>query len=310
MPEPMSSESPSGIPASTVQGINVHVHIATGDNLRSIQAGSTATETTGRASAARSYFGSGARMRVTADEVAEEYRRLNLLAVVFDLDSELQTGRKVSNDDTAAAMKQHSDVLIGFGTIDPNKGLAAIDEARRCVEGLGLKGFKLRPAIQRFSPNDERFYPLWDAISGLKVPALFHTGFSGIGTGMPGGDGIKLPYPQPLLLDDVAADFPHLTIIGAHPSWPWQEEMLAVARHKSNVFIDLSGWAPKYFPPSLVQQASTLLQDKCLFGTDFPLIPTERWLSEFAALPIKDEARPKIMVRNAARILGLDHLTR
>jgi predicted TIM-barrel fold metal-dependent hydrolase len=231
------------------------------------------------------------------------------MAVVFDLDGELQTGRKMSNDDTAAAMKKHSDVLIGFGSIDPNKGLAAIDEARRCVEVLGLKGFKLHPAIQRFAPNDERFYPLWDAISSLKVPALFHTGFSGIGTGMPGGDGIKLRYTQPLLLDDVAADFPSLTIIGAHPSWPWQEEMLSIARHKGNVFIDLSGWAPKYFPPSLVQQASTLLQDKCLFGTDFPLIPTERWLSEFAALPIKDEARPKIMVKNAARILGLDHLT-
>jgi len=308
MPEPTSPTSTTA-PASNVKGIDVHVHIATGDNLKSMQAGSAATETTSRASAARAYFGSAARMRVTADEVAEQYRALNLLAVVFDLDGELQTGRKMSNDDVADAVKRHPDVLIGFGSIDPNKGLAAIDEARRCVEVLGLKGFKLHPAIQRFAPNDERFYPLWDAISSLKVPALFHTGFSGIGTGMPGGDGIKLRYTQPLLLDDVAADFPHLTIIGAHPSWPWQEEMLAVARHKSNVFIDLSGWAPKYFPPSLVQQASTLLQDKCLFGTDFPLIPTERWLSEFAALPIKDEARPKIMVRNAARILGLDHLT-
>ena len=296
-------------PLSTVQGIDVHVHIATGDNLQAIQAGSTATETTSRATAARAYFGSAARMRVTADEVAEQYRRLNLLAVVFDLDSEAQTGRKMSNDDVADAVKRHPDVLIGFGSVDPTRGLAAIDEARRCVEVLGLKGFKLHPAIQKFSPNDERFYPLWDAINSLKVPALFHTGFSGIGTGMPGGDGIKLRYTQPLLLDDVAADFPSLTIIGAHPSWPWQDEMLAIARHKSNVYIDLSGWAPKYFPPALVQQASTLLQDKCLFGTDFPLIPTERWLTEFAALPIKDEARPKIMLQNAARILGLDHLT-
>jgi len=295
--------------ASAVQGIDVHVHIATGDNLRAMQAGSGETETTSRATAARAYFGSAARMRVTADDVADQYRRLNLLAVVFDLDSEAQTGRKMSNDDVAEAVKRHSDVLIGFGSVDPTRGLAAIDEARRCVEVLGLKGFKLHPAIQKFSPNDERFYPLWDAISSLKVPALFHTGFSGIGTGMPGGDGIKLRYTQPLLLDDVAADFPNLTIIGAHPSWPWQDEMLAVARHKSNVFIDLSGWAPKYFPPALVQQASTLLQDKCLFGTDFPLIPTERWLSEFADLPIKDEVRPKIMVRNAAKILGLDHLT-
>ena len=153
--------------------------------------------------------------------------------------------------------------------------------------------------------NGEGFYPLWDAISQLRVPALFHTGMSGIGAGMPGGDGIKLRYCQPMLLDDVAADFPRLTIIGAHPSWPWQDEMLAIARHKANVYIDLSGWAPKYFPPALVQQASTLLQDKCLFGTDFPLIPTERWLTEFAALPIEDTARPKILRENAARALGL-----
>ena len=76
-------------------------------------------------------------------------------------------------------------MLIGFGSIDPNKGLAAIDEARRCVEVLGLKGFKLHPAIQRFAPNDERFYPLWDAISSLKVPALFHTGLAGSGPACP-----------------------------------------------------------------------------------------------------------------------------
>src|SRR5688572_8641844 len=198
-------------PTNAVQGIDVHVHIATGDNLRALETGSTETEETSRATAARAYFGA-ARMRVTADEVAEQYRRLNLLAVVFDLDGEAQTGRKMSNDDVAEAVKRHPDVLIGFGSVDPNRGLAAIDEARRCVEVLGLRGFKLHPAIQRFSPNDERFYPLWDAISSLKVPALFHTGFSGIGTGMPGGDGIKLRYTQPLLLDDVAADFPNLTI--------------------------------------------------------------------------------------------------
>lgn len=285
-----------------IQAIDVHVHIATGDNLRVANADEDATR-----AAAKAYFGA-ARLHVTADEVAEQYRKLNMLAVVFDLDQEARTGRKISNDDTADAVKRHPDVLLGFGSVDPTRGLAAIDETRRCVEVLGLRGMKLHPGLQRFSPNDERYYPLWDACSSLKIPVLFHTGMSGIGAGMPGGDGIKLRYTQPILLDDVAADFPSLTIIGAHPSWPWQDEMLAMARHKANVYIDLSGWAPKYFPPALVQQASTLLQDKCLFGTDFPLIPTERWLSEFAELPIKEAARPKILRTNAARILGLDHL--
>ena len=129
---------------------------------------------------------------------------------------------------------------------------------------------------------------------------------SGIGAGRPGGDGIRLKYCRPLLLDDVAVDFPELTISGAHPSWPWQEDMLAIARHKANVYIDLSGWSPKYFPPSLVQQANSLLQDKCLFGSDYPVISTERWLKDFADLPIKEAVRPKILYANAARVLGLD----
>jgi hypothetical protein len=189
--------------------------------------------------------------------------------------------------------------------VDPWKGELAIKEARRCVEDLGLKGFKFHPPIQAFEPSDPRFFPLFSAISALHVPAIFHTGMSGIGAGTPGGSGIHLRYGQPMLLDDLAVEFPELIIIGAHPSWPWQEEMLAIARHKSNVYLDMSGWAPKYFPPSLVQQANSLLQNKCLFGSDFPVISPERWLQEFAELPFKETVRPKILKHNAAQVLGL-----
>ena len=87
---------------------------------------------------------------------------------------------------------------------------------------------------------------------------------------MPGGGGIRLKYSNPLHVDDVAADFPDLKIILAHPSFPWQDEALAVATHKPGVHIDLSGWSPKYFPPQLVQYANTLLKDKVLFGSDYP----------------------------------------
>ena len=96
-----------------------------------------------------------------------------------------------------------------------------------------------------------------------------------------------------------------MRIVSAHPSWPWHDEALAIARHKPNVYIDLSDWAPKYFPESVVQQANTLLQDKVLFGTDHPVISPGRWLKDFEELPIKDSVRPKIMVENARRLLGL-----
>ncbi|MBV5335541.1 amidohydrolase, partial [bacterium] len=142
-------------------------------------------------------------------------------------------------------------------------------------------------------------------IAEYKLPALFHTGQTGIGAGMPGGAGIRLKYSNPMHLDDVAADFPDMPIILAHPSFPWQEEALAVATHKPNVYIDLSGWSPKYFPQILVQYANTLLRDKMLFGSDFPLITPDRWIADFDKLPIKDDVRPKILKDNAARLLGL-----
>ena len=279
--------------------IDIHVHVATGDALRE------ATEQHAeQAAAAEAYFGAR-RLHVPADEVAEHYRQLGIMAVIFDVDQQARTGMRASNDDVADAVRRHSDVFIGFGSIDPNRGPAAIEETRRCIEQLGLKGMKFHPAVQAFAPNDPRFYPLWDTCRQLQVPVIFHSGMSGIGAGTAGGGGIRLKYTQPLLLDDVAVDFPQLTIIAAHPAWPWQEEQLAIARHKANVFIDLSGWAPKYFSPSLVQQANSLLQDKVLFGSDYPVISTERWLREFETLPLKDEVRTKILRTNAARLLGM-----
>jgi predicted TIM-barrel fold metal-dependent hydrolase len=196
-------------------------------------------------------------------------------------------------------------VLIPFGSVDPHGGAMAVRQARRLVTAKGVRGFKFHPSLQAFEPNDVRFYPLYEAIGELGVPALFHTGQTGIGAGLPGGRGIKLRYSAPMLLDDVAADFPHLTIVLAHPSVPWQDEAISIATHKANVYIDLSGWSPKYFPPELVRAAGGLLKRKVLFGSDFPVITPDRWRADFDALAIKDEVRPLILKDNAVRMLGL-----
>lgn len=173
------------------------------------------------------------------------------------------------------------------------------------VEEFGVKGFKFHPSIQAFHPNDRLAYPLYEAIEEAGAIAVFHTGQTGIGAGAPGGGGIRLKYSNPMDVDDVAADFPGMRIVLAHPSFPWQDEALAVATHKPQVYIDLSGWSPKYFPPQLVQYANSLLQDKVLFGSDYPLLSPDRWLADFAKLPIKDTVRPKILKENAAALLGL-----
>ncbi len=255
--------------------------------------------------ASSAYFKVDAR-RPTLPEIAAHYRERRMACVVFTVDAEAATGVPgVPNEEIAEAAAAHPDVIIPFGSIDPAKGRAGVAQARRLVLEHGVRGFKFHPSLQAFYPNDRSAYPLYEAIQELGVPAVFHSGQTGIGAGVRGGAGIRLKYSNPLFLDDVAADFPDLPIVIAHPSFPWQDEALAVATHKPLVHIDLSGWSPKYFPPQLVQYANTLLRDKVLFGSDYPVLSPDRWLADFEQLPIKPEVRPKILKENAARLLGL-----
>jgi predicted TIM-barrel fold metal-dependent hydrolase len=237
--------------------------------------------------------------------MAEMYRKLKMAFVVFTVDGEKGASRGVTNDEVAELAHQHGDVAIPFASINPHRGKEGLHEARRLIKDFRVKGFKFHPSVQEFFPNDRLAYPLYEVIAEAKLPALFHTGQTGVGAGTRGGGGIRLKYSNPLHLDDVAADFPDMPIILAHPSFPWQEEALSVATHKPQVYIDLSGWSPKYFPPILVQYANTLLKDKILFGSDYPVISPEKWMEEFAKLPLKPEVRPLIMKENAARLLRL-----
>jgi predicted TIM-barrel fold metal-dependent hydrolase len=241
----------------------------------------------------------------TVPEMAEMYRRLKMAFVVFTVDSEKGASRKITNEEVAELAHKNSDVAIPFASINPHRGADGVRAARRLIHEYKVKGFKFHPSVQEFFPNDRLAYPLYEVIAEAKLPALFHTGQTGVGAGTPGGGGIRIKYSNPLYLDDVAADFPDMPIILAHPSFPWQEEALSVATHKPQVYIDLSGWSPKYFPPILVQYANTLLKDRILFGSDYPVIAPEKWMAEFEKLPIKPEVRPLIMRQNAARLLQL-----
>lgn len=256
--------------------------------------------------AATSYFQLVRRQRPTVTEIAEHYRERNMAAVVFTVDATSSLGvPPVPHDEIAEAARANSDVLIPFGSVDPHLGRAAAQEVHRLVSEHDVRGFKFHPNVQAFYPNDRAMYVVYEAIAEEGLPALFHTGQTGIGAGAGGGGGIRLKYSNPMYVDDVAADFPDMPIILAHPSFPWQDEALAVATHKPQVYIDLSGWSPKYFPPQLVRYANTLLQDRVLFGSDFPMITPDRWLNDFDKLEVKPEVRPKILKHNAARLLGL-----
>ena len=252
------------------------------------------------------YFGLGTMPQYTVPQLADYYRERNMAAVVFGVDSVTHTEEGTpTNEEVAEQAAEHADVIIPFASIDPHRGADGVAAAKRLATEYGVRGFKFHPNTQGFFPNDPMAYPLYEVIQEHGLIALFHSGQTGVGAGTRGGGGIRLKYSNPLHLDDVAVDFPDLDIIIAHPSFPWQDEALSVATHKPRVHIDLSGWSPKYSPPQLVQYANSLLRDKVLFGSDFPVITPERWVKDFGELKIKDEVRPKIMKDNAARLLGL-----
>lgn len=241
-------------------------------------------------------------------QMAEYYRERKMLAVIFTVDTYTVTGDDPlpGNEEIGELAAEHLDTVIPFASVDPGRRRAGVKMLHRLVAEYGMRGLKLHPSAQEFFPNDRSVYPLYEAAQELGIPVLIHTGHTGVGAGEPGGGGIRLKYSNPMLVDDVAVDFPDLTIILAHPSFPWQDEALSVARHKPKVFIDLSGWSPKYFPESLVQHANSVLQDKILFGSDYPLITPDRWLADFGKLDMKPAVIPKILKDNAARLLGLD----
>lgn len=241
-----------------------------------------------------------------ADDIADYYRERNMAAVVFCVDSALTTGEpRIPNGFVVDKAREHADVFIPFASIDPRRGKEGVAEATELLADGSVRGFKFHPNIQQFHPNDPVAYPLYELIEQAGAVALFHTGHSGIGAGLPGGGGLRLKYGNPMAVDDVAVDFPGMSIIMAHPSFPWQDEALSVAMHKPQVCIDLSGWRPKLFPPQLVRAMATNLKHQTLFGSDFPLITPDKWLADFADLDLDPEVSAAILKDNALRVLGI-----
>lgn len=278
--------------------IDVHTHAEVSCRCPADDFGSELDE------AAEKYFGFD--KRPTIAETIAYYRERRIGLVMFCVDAEFETGRRrIPNEEIAEAAADNRDMMMAFASIDPHKGKMGLREARRLIEDYGVSGFKFHPTLQGFCPNDRMAYPLYELIEEYRLPAIFHSGHSGIGSGVQGGGGLRLKHSNPIHLDDVAADFPDMKIVIAHPSWPWQDEALSVCLHKPNVYIDLSGWSPKYFPPQLVHYANTLLKDRMLFGSDFPLITPERWMRDFEQAGFRDEVKPLILKQNAIKLLGL-----
>ena len=287
-----------GIDFGAVDAIDIHTHVEI-DSAGHGAYDPDLAEATGR------YFNLDPGDAATVDDLAAHYRRHNTAAVVFTIDAQTASGHRPNSvEELIAGAARNNDVLIPFGTVDPWAD-GAVRRVAELTYDFGVKGFKFHPSLQGFEPNDRRFYPVYEAIAAAGVPALFHTGQTGLGSALPGGYGIKLRYSDPMLLDDVAADFPELTIVMAHPAVPWVDAQIAIASHKANCYIDLSGWSPKYFPPQLIRALGRQLRSKALFGTDHPYITLERWRRDFDTLDIDPSVLPMILKRNALEVLGI-----
>jgi uncharacterized protein len=279
-----------------LRAIDFHVHLPTPDWLDGSMAGYV--------EAAEAYFRSPVQ-RATLVELAARYRELDLMAVLLAWDAETATGRpRVPNATVADACRAYPDVFTGLGSVDPHKGEAAVAEVAQIAEA-GLRGVKFHPSLQSFAPDDPAYWPVFAACQEHGLIALFHTGTSGIGAGQPGGQGIRLDYAQPIRLDPVAAAHPGLTIVAAHFGWPWHMELIAMALHKTNVYIDVSGWSPRRIPAEVVREMGGRLSEQFLWGSDFPFLTPERCLAEFEALGLDSDVQERVLRGNAERILGL-----
>ncbi len=273
-----------------VTAIDVHVHLHTG------QKDSTHQD-------ARQVFGSDKQSE--AGSLLEYYSSRDLAGVIFDVDKETTTGQPIDNAAVAKLAQESDGRLVGFASVDPWKGPGALEELERCV-ALGLRGLKVQPITQRFHLGDPQFSSLWDFCQAHDWPLLVHTGTTGIGADSRGGRGLKLKYGHPMPdVDDVAADFPDLTLIAAHFGWPWHLDLLAIARHKANVYVDLSGWSPRYIPAEVVKYMNSVIPDRFLFGSDYPWLTPDRWLRDFEALDLKDEVRDMVLRDNASRLFDI-----
>ena len=234
----------------------------------------------------------------SVEELVALYERLDLVGALLGWDAQ---GRTLDNAEIARICEGGR--FVGFGSVDPNRE-DAIDRLAH-FPSLGLRGLKLHPTLQEFDPGDDRYLEFFDAAAALGLIVLTHAGTSGLGAGEPGGQGLRIDLARPILLDRIAARHPGMKIVLAHVGWPWHLEAVAMALHKSNVYLDISGWKYRYLPEEVRREIPRRLRRQFLFGTDYPMFDPEACLAEFDRLELPPDVASAVLRDNAAELLGL-----
>jgi predicted TIM-barrel fold metal-dependent hydrolase len=243
----------------------------------------------------------------TEEEMAGDFAQANVKAILdfgFTKFVPLEQAAPL-HDYAIATQRRFPEVIIGnWLHFQPELGAPALAEFRRCLDaasgfvGLCASGGGGLPA------SDPAWFPFYDLCIQARVPVLIFVGTTGLGAGFRGGMGIVLDHSHPRHLDLVAARFPELTIIAGRPAWPWQSEMIAILLHKANVWYELHGWSPRYLTDELKREIARRLQDRVMFGADYPLLTYDRLRADWAQLGLSDQVLEKLLCRNAERLLG------
>jgi predicted TIM-barrel fold metal-dependent hydrolase len=242
----------------------------------------------------------------TEDEMVTTFRKNNV-RVILDLATTVLYPMSLDqiralHDYTFDVQRKNEDVIFGHWlSLDPRLGKEAIREFERAVSArAGFIGFGIIGQTPGgFPASDPIWYPFYQTSIDASIPVLIHAGLTGIGQGLPGGRGIKLDDGHPRHIDAVAARFPELKILAARPAFPWQDEMIAILLHKGNVHYELHGWSPKAFSSALKREIGGRLQDRIMFGCDYPVLKYEMMVERWRGLGFSETVLEKIFHRNA-----------
>jgi uncharacterized protein len=246
----------------------------------------------------------------TEQEMAD-YFRLNKVRAILDFGftKRMPLDEIVPLHDYAIATQaKYPDAIFGnWLQIDPRLGDAGARELERCIQtSQGFVGYCISASGVGFPANDPIYRPFLEVLTTYKRPALILVGHTGAGAGLRGGSGIRLDMCHPRYVDDVAVDWPDLTIIAGRPAWPWQDDMLSIMLHKPNVWCELHGWSPKYFTDPLKKEIKSRLKNKFMFGGDYPLFRYERLIQDWRDLGYDDQTLARVFSGNAERLFGLN----
>jgi uncharacterized protein len=245
----------------------------------------------------------------TAEAFAALYTKHDVRAPLIGWHpSTVKEGSRNSNEhviDLAARFPDAFPGVLGSLDIHADDLNAVARYAQDLARNVKVLGFKFHPPDQGFYPTERKLYPIWEILQESGKPVMFHVGFTVLGANTEGGSGIALDYGRPVYLDTLARDFPRMRIIAAHPGWPWEQELVGVVTHKKNLFVDTSGYLAEQLPEIFLKAIGGRLQDKALFGTDFPYVDLEKALASFDRMNFKDSVKEKILLTNAKALLGL-----